>query len=523
MVSVFKNKVLPFLKSIEAADIGIMLLFFVYPFVFHNRYQDMTLTRSLTFTAISVFAVAICYIVYFFNIIKSKRKHTVFSEARKFNVSGFIMLMFFVVAVISWMYSDFKKEIIWGYKGRYMGIIFVTALLLTYTFISKFYTLKNRELYIFIVGSVIVSVFTLIQAFGFDFFGFYSGYKNQVIVRASFISPFGNIDVLAGYSSFAFSLISGFYCFLKNNKRTNIFLIVSMLLLFICAVISNSDTAYLGVFAGLWLICLISLGSIERLRRFGDVCVIICIALISCFVLFHFHLIDRKMSAINELILSWFVIIPLTVVFVAIHIFLHRFVNKPELLKKLKIFFICISVFALFGIGFAVVYFTFINTTVDIGFFSKILRFNGRWGSSRGRIWKMFVTAFARFPAAQKLFGGGADCAGLMLTKYCLREVASTKIFTNSAHDEFLQYLITFGILGVVAYISLIVTSICRLVKNKENPLSYVVLVTIIAYLAQSTVNITQPIITPFIFVFLAFCNCVNERNKTIYVKKTSE
>ena len=255
------------------------------------------------------------------------------------------MLSFFVVAVISWLYSDFREACFWGKGGRYMGLVFVTALLLTYTFISKFYTLKAWGLYIFAFASVIISIFTLLQAFGVNLFGFYSGYKDELSIRAIFISPFGNIDVLAGYSSFAFSLISGIYCFLKNNKRTNIFLVVSMLLLFICAVISNSDTAYLGIFAGLWLICLISLGSIERLRRFGDVCVIICIALITCFALFHFHLINRKMSAINELILSWFVIIPLTVVFAAIHIFLHRFVNKPELLKKLKIFFICISVF----------------------------------------------------------------------------------------------------------------------------------------------------------------------------------
>lgn len=514
MASVFKNKVIPFIKSIEAADIGIILLFLVFPFVFHNGYRDMTITKSYTFTAISFFSFAICCIAYCFVYMKSKKNHTPFLKAREFNISNYLMLGFFVVAILSCMCSDFQKNCLTGENGRYMGLLFFAALFFAYTFISKFYTLKNRELYLFAFASVLICVFALIQSFGINLFGLYSGYKNEQVeqsVRNDFLSPFGNRDTLAGYLAFAFPLISALYCFSNNRKKANILLIVSILLSFMCAIISNCDLVYLGIVAGLWVICLISLGNIERLRHFSTVCVIICCAFIVCFALFRLHLIDRKVSgSANKILVSWFAIIPMTVIFGAIHILLHRFTPKPELLKKTKIAYICISAFALIGIVLIAVYFTFINKTADIGDLSEIFRCDDKWGNSRGRIWRLFSTAYARLPLSQKLFGGGLDCARSILSKHCMKEILIIKSLpSDNAHNEFLQHLLFTGIAGVAFYISLIVTSIRRLLKNKENALSYVVLVAIIAYLAQSTVNVTQPLTTPFIFIFLAFCNCL--------------
>ncbi len=53
----------------------------------------------------------------------------------------------------------------------------------------------------------------------------------------------------------------------------------------------------------------------------------------------------------------------------------------------------------------------------------------------------------------------------------------------DSVHNEYLQYLVTIGIVGMIAYISLLVTVLARLIrKGKENP---VILSTAMAVIAM--------------------------------------
>ena len=75
----------------------------------------------------------------------------------------------------------------------------------------------------------------------------------------------------------------------------------------------------------------------------------------------------------------------------------------------------------------------------------------------------------------------------------------------DSVHNEYLQYLITIGIVGTMAYISILVTSVVRIIrKGKENPVILSIAMAVICYAAQAIVNISVPIVAPVMFALMA-------------------
>ena len=87
----------------------------------------------------------------------------------------------------------------------------------------------------------------------------------------------------------------------------------------------------------------------------------------------------------------------------------------------------------------------------------------------------------------------------------------------DAAHNEWLQYLITIGVLGTIFYIALCGLVLLRSVKNmgKQKEL-LIYIVPIVAYLANSTINIAQLMSTPFLFVLLAIAESYNRKLSVI-------
>ncbi|MGN0367525.1 MAG: hypothetical protein ACI4EK_01990, partial [Wujia sp.] len=68
-----------------------------------------------------------------------------------------------------------------------------------------------------------------------------------------------------------------------------------------------------------------------------------------------------------------------------------------------------------------------------------------------------------------------------------------------------LQYLFTTGLVGLISYIGLFVSSVVYMLRNVyKKPWILAAVSGCVAYFAQGTLNLNQPITTPFYFVFLA-------------------
>ena len=76
----------------------------------------------------------------------------------------------------------------------------------------------------------------------------------------------------------------------------------------------------------------------------------------------------------------------------------------------------------------------------------------------------------------------------------------------DSAHNEYFEYLITVGILGLASYIILLYTAL-RTKLRSHVPGIKATAVGVIAYAFQAVVNIAVPITTP-VFMILMFIGC---------------
>ena len=173
-----------------------------------------------------------------------------------------------------------------------------------------------------------------------------------------------------------------------------------------------------------------------------------------------------------------------------------------------KLFWIFLGIIALAVLVSAVllIYYTFFDTRTQLNGFSKFFRFNEKWGTHRGYMWIKSAEIFAGFDIKSILFGCGPDRFYAAFAPF-FEELSSRygDITTNCAHNEFLNYLITTGILGLASYLFLFGSAVARALKNAvKAPEALVFIVPIISYLLQSVVNIATPITTPLLFIFLA-------------------
>ena len=175
-----------------------------------------------------------------------------------------------------------------------------------------------------------------------------------------------------------------------------------------------------------------------------------------------------------------------------------------------KLFWILLSLSLAVIAAFAAlfVYFTFFDTQTKLGGFMKFFRFNYRWGTHRGYIWKKSFAVFGRFSLKDKLLGCGPDTFYNAFEPYFAElERRFGDASSNAAHNEYLNYLITTGALGLASYLALMGSVVVRAFKTaKREPLALAFAASVVCYLIQSTVNIATPITTPILFIFAAIC-----------------
>ena len=136
----------------------------------------------------------------------------------------------------------------------------------------------------------------------------------------------------------------------------------------------------------------------------------------------------------------------------------------------------------------------------------EIFVFDDFWGDYRGFIWSRLCRIYQDLPFVDQVFGNGNESIyALMSARYYDEMLTVTGTVYDSAHNEYLQYLVTMGAFGLITYVGLIITSIRNCVKTwKDEPVMLAILMLIVSYITQAFVNVEQPITTPFLFLFVA-------------------
>ena len=130
---------------------------------------------------------------------------------------------------------------------------------------------------------------------------------------------------------------------------------------------------------------------------------------------------------------------------------------------------------------------------------ASVAVFSPAWGSDRGAEWASFWQMFCVSPLPQKLIGSGAGSLAVWDASHPLFPDA----VTDSAHNEYLHYLLTGGVIGLLSYLALLFLALRKALRAPSRGRTALAL-GCLAYAVQAAVNIAQPFTTPLFFALLA-------------------
>lgn len=510
----------------------------------------------LQFLANSYLYIIVCiqplfFTNYYFNILKSKylffcvvagslivltvlhgllqRQYTLKLYLREFKFSKWwkslmlpdkAFLIFILAALISTILSDYSFEAFWGNEGRYNGLFILLLYCSCYFIVTKFSNADQRFLDAFLIVGLLVCLFGITDYFQLNIFGF----KNRMLVteRNNYTSTIGNINSYTIYVGLVMTIAFFQFCNCKVFKKS-IFYYVVLTIAFFAIIMGISDNAFLGLGALFGFAPLYLLRFREGIKRYllGLLSFLLAVKITSLLnVVFHDSVIgiDSIFGYLERSSLLLPLILVIAVLAGALYYWDYK--KKADVLRKVKPIFSYLWAGLLVLVFLALVFALYtVNTSgskESFGALGQYLYFDESWGTNRGFAWMSARDLFLDYPLVKKLFGCGPDTYGILtaINNLVLIE-GNTVIQFDDAHNIFINYLLTTGICGLAAYVTLVTASLVKMFKNaKKEPMLYAIAFAIIGYLVQQTVTIEPPIVAPQMFTLLMIGIAVCRRQK---------
>ena len=488
----------------------------VLPLVFRDYYFNILETKYQFYCIVSIAALVVMggYGLASGKMIEWFSKFDFKTWRKGMSFGDWAMIAFWLANVISWALSkDWKWEAFWGTSGRYNGVFLMTIYMAVYFLVTRFFKLKRWYLDAFLAVGIFVCVFGITDYFQMDVLGFKVNMMDTQ--KAIYTSTFGNINTYTIYVAALMAVSLILFTQEKNQKRM-LWYYGNMILSAFALIMGTSDNAYLSLAAIFGLSPLWIFKTKTGVRRYT-------ISLASFFtVICCIEWINKAYASSVLGINSAFDLIAghkfLPVLIVALWIIsgiLVFFASKSKTNKtyteetKNGLVYIWIAVIV---IVCTVVVFVLYDANV-VGHVERYetirnyVLFNDSWGTGRGYVWKRSMEIFQdKLTPLQKIFGYGADTFALIMQYYFPPTQGGGSItIYDSAHNEYLHYLITIGITGVCTYIAFMLASVVAMAKKiKEQPEVMAIMIVVLAYMIQAVVNINLPIAMPIIIQLLA-------------------
>ena len=497
-------------------NVYVILISVGLPLVFRDKYFDILIVKYYYYCACTI---TILVIIFGYFIFKLYTKNILFTKdlikniISKLTLADYSVLVFYLVAVISTISSEYLYESFWGNEGRYTGLFLITWYVLSYFCISRFWKFRPKYIDIMIGTGILVCVFGITDYFNLDILKFKAPMLE--IQKNIFTSTIGNINTYTAYVGIIVALSVVLFSTTKVLKK-RLFYFISMVISFFAIVMGASDNAYLslgGVFALLPLYLFKDNRGVKRyltvLATFFTV--IQVIGWINKYFEANVIGIDSSFNLIIGF--KGFVFFPIVLWIVVLVWYLidyhkhNRLILYGNVLRSIWLFFI---ILAFAGLVYALYDCNIMGNADKYGSLSSYFLFNDDWGTHRGFIWRNAIECYIDLPLWKKIVGYGPETFGILMLQKTAHNPYN-EIF-DSAHNEYLHLLITVGVAGVLSYISFIIGSLKRGIRlHIDDPYKMAVIFGIVCYSIQAFVNLNLPIVTPLLWVLLGI---VSARNK---------
>ena len=499
----------------------LLVMFSFFTLFLTNKYGNSRHDKFYLYLALSGAMIILAGVMYFVGSSElTQNGGSVSLLFKPVTATDIAFLCFLVFALISTVFSKYFPDNIiaefWA-KGiaRNNGMLLLLVYALVYFIITRMYVYKDYVIAVYLIFSCIIALLTVLNFFYIDPLGLLNGYDADT--AKDFGSTIGNKNTIASYMAM-FLPIAMMTLAINTKRYMKILAGVSVAFAYTGALAANSSSVFLG------LIVAVPVMAIFCAKRYDHMMYYVLgmgIMLVSGKLLrfLSFFLQDKGFEFMQSfLIHSGYVYIPaaLFIALFAAMLLLKGRLEPHYPAKGIFIGLIAVTVLALGGMLGAILYFSLADTTTELGSFERLLRFNDSWGTHRGFMWIRAMQEYGKFDFFRIMFGAGPDTAYFVLEPHFAELSARFGDgSTNCVHNEYLNYLVTQGALGLISYLSIIGAVCVRAARRaKRNPYTLIFISAVICYAAQATVNLYQPITTPLFFIFLSIAEALNRQNE---------
>ena len=470
--------------------------------------------------------------------IKNIRKHIKLTDV-------FFAIIIFSMIISTIGSNEVMEAAFFGHQGRYQGLQCWFVYFFAYIAITRTFKFKLMYLDFAIIAGCLACMWGTTDFFYVDMFRFFVNVSRSQ--QNMFASSVGNLNTYTNYTVMVFALAGALFIVEKNPIKS-IFYLIASLITCTGTFYGMADNNILGLFGFFLFAPFFAIKTRRNLLRY---LILICVLLFSLFLFgegFKLPHNEWQFSIAQDLLQKSnavrYLFIPFTIIVVLIAILLYKLnpTYGETISNSLKPYdsilpkWVSIAYIVFISVSFLLVVYILLDVNVfktNDAFWRSIipssnqLVFNDDWGTHRGHNWRIAFTNFTQnFSWFQRLFGFGPDTYQIVSRRTFQEEMVRRygEVY-DSAHNEYVNYLICEGLIGLIAYLGIVITSIkSGLKKINDNPYMVAPVLAVISYAVQAVVNIAIPITTPIFFVLMYMCatnyESIEQNNDSLIVTR---
>jgi len=455
-----------------------------------NIYTAMIRAKGVCYLFIAA-VMGIMLLITFVTSVVRKEPPIRYTDQRR-SPMDIAMLAFGIAVIISFLFSENKKVAYFGTGGFHVGTLSIVTLIVFYFFVSRNLCGSERHWDLIIVLNTFIFLWVVLDSVSTDFFGIRTKLGNQ---KLQYFASLGQMDSVSAYLCMILPIVIVFFL---NQKKMQFWTVACVLFGLTAFTGIQTDGVYIGVAVCAIFLIPYALKDTLRLQRLLWLGLIwgVAITYYSVFSVVAPDRIGADSGVSGTLIHYWIGVV--MIVFCGL---LLIWIEKKRVLPSHKVISILSKVAS---IGLIVVIAVFLlHGTVNL------IQGDIGWGNGRGGIWLGAIHLFEAYNPLQKLFGLGMTAASTDLSYFANELLQWNNVIVANAHNDFLEYLISTGIVGLVTYTATWVVPIVEYVKSKKNGKEWSVakmayFMALMAYMGQSIVGNPYSLSVPIVYLIFA-------------------